>query len=85
MKFLLFNLAAVDLEVFPFSNNNNFDSISAMKIAICVLLLVGLAASVPCNKGGLLCAEGQCHYPAYIEGCLTYGTDDACAQCEYST
>jgi hypothetical protein len=56
-----------------------------MKIAICMLLLVSLAVSVPCNKGGLLCGEGQCHYPAYIEGCLTYGTDDACAQCEYST
>lgn len=54
-----------------------------MKIIISCLLLAAVLAA-PCGKGGLQCDQGNCHYPAYIEGCLDYAPDSTCAACEYS-
>lgn len=44
-------------------------------------LVVSLSLSVfaaDCGPGGLPCASGTCHYPTYIEGCLTYASSTAC-------
>jgi hypothetical protein len=55
-----------------------------MRITV-TLLVLAVALGAPCGKGGLQCDQGSCHYPAYLEGCLTYAPDDSCAACEYST
>lgn len=55
----------------------------SMKITALILLLVATWAQT-CGKGGLQCDQDSCHYPPYIEGCLTYAVDSSCASCEYS-
>lgn len=55
-----------------------------MKTPAILFLLLASALALACNKGGLPCDQGNCHYPSYIEGCLTYAADDSCSACEYS-
>jgi hypothetical protein len=50
-----------------------------MKVIIALLLCALAGATVTCEKGGLPCDLDKCHYPAYIEGCLSYSPDDRCA------
>ena len=56
-----------------------------MRAIFLACLLVLSVWSQSCGKGGIACNKGECHYPSYIEGCLTYGLDNACSVCEYST
>jgi hypothetical protein len=51
-----------------------------MKI-IAFLLLLAATLAQTCGKGGLPCDQGNCHYPLYLEGCLTYAADNSCAAC----
>lgn len=51
---------------------------------ILVLCLVAGALAAQCGRGGLTCTGNQCHYPAYLEGCLTYSPDNQCQECHFS-
>jgi hypothetical protein len=55
-----------------------------MKSTLLLVILFTIALGQSCGKGGLICSQGSCHYPKYIEGCFTYSSDNACSACEYS-
>lgn len=55
-----------------------------MRTPFLTLFLLIAAQALVCGKGGLQCEQNSCHYPTYIEGCLTYAIDNSCARCEYS-
>lgn len=39
-----------------------------------ILALLTSASATHCGPGGVLCPEGKCHFPNYIEGCSIYSS-----------